>query len=372
MARLILDGTKLVWHLDRVKKWSKGERIAPITIEWALSRKCTYKCIFCNYDYTQDDRSIEREITKEAAFNFLEDAAEIGVKAVPLGCDGESTASPILYDVIPYAKKLGLDIALSTNGYLLKDERLGEILPHLTYLRFNICAGEPRRYAEIMGVDESCYHKVYQTIKRCIEIKKKHALKVTLGLQMVCMPAFEDQIIPMAKLGKELNVDYLVVKPCSDNHRCSIGVDYSQYERLVPIFKKAEEYSDEKYSVIPKWSKILSKGKRTYPYCFGPRFMLQISGSGLVACCGTFVHEKYSRFHVGNIIDNRFKDIVKSEKYWEVMNYIGSEKFDNSSCWSLCFQHKVNEFLWGVKTGEIDLNKCEEEKGLLPQHVNFV
>ena len=30
---LILDGTKLAWHLDRVKKWQRGERIAPITID---------------------------------------------------------------------------------------------------------------------------------------------------------------------------------------------------------------------------------------------------------------------------------------------------------------------------------------------------
>jgi len=31
-------------------------------------------------------------------------------------------------------------MALGTNGYLLKDERLEEVLPALTYLRFNISA----------------------------------------------------------------------------------------------------------------------------------------------------------------------------------------------------------------------------------------
>ena len=33
---LILDGTKISWHLDRVEKWQNGERIAPITIDMAL------------------------------------------------------------------------------------------------------------------------------------------------------------------------------------------------------------------------------------------------------------------------------------------------------------------------------------------------
>ena len=46
---LILDGTKLAWHLDRVKKWQRGERIAPITIDMALTRACNYSCgLLCN------------------------------------------------------------------------------------------------------------------------------------------------------------------------------------------------------------------------------------------------------------------------------------------------------------------------------------
>ena len=373
MSKLILDGTKLPWHLDRVEKWLRGERVVPITIEWGLTKKCNYRCKFCNYDYTPDDRKIEERMTKEVAFNFLKDASEIGVKAVTLASDGENTYSPIYYDVIPYAKKVGLDIACSTNGYLLKDDQLENILPHLTYIRFNIGAGEPRRYMEIMGVnDESYFHKVRNTIKKCTDIKKAHGLKVTIGLQMVCMPEFGDQVIPLAKLGKELNADYLVIKHCSDDHRGSLGIDYSKYDALVPVFKEAEKYSDEQYKVIPKWSKILSQGKKEYSSCFGHLFLMQISASGLVGPCGTFYHEKYKKFHIGNIIDTRFKDIVNSDRYWEVMNYISSDKFNNASCWSLCLQHKLNEFLWDVKQGKIDLDEIRPKGNDLPEHVNFV
>lgn len=373
MSRLILDGTKLPWHLERIGKWLRGERVAPITIEWGLTKKCNYRCKFCNYDYTPDDRKVEERMTKEVAFNFLQDAAEVGVRGVTLASDGENTYSPIFYDVIPYAKKVGLDIACSTNGYLLKDDKLKDILPHLTYLRFNIGAGEPRRYMEIMGVsDETFFHKVTNTIKKCVEIKKLRNLKVTIGMQMVCMPEFGDQIIPLAKLGKKLGVDYLVIKHCSDDHRRSLGIDYSRYNALIPVFKEAEKYSDDDYKVIPKWSKILSQGKREYSHCFGPLFLIQISASGVVGPCGTFYHGQYKRFNAGNIIDSRFKDIVKSDKYWEVMDYIGSGKFNNSSCWSLCLQHKINEFLWDVKHGNIDLNKCKIGDNTLPEHINFV
>ena len=46
------------------------------------------------------------------------------------------------------------------------------------------------------------------------------------------MPEHEDQILPLANLGKELRPDYLVIKHCSDNEDGDLGVDYSAYEAL--------------------------------------------------------------------------------------------------------------------------------------------
>ena len=44
---LILDGTKINWHLERVQAWERGERIAPITIDMALKGLVNYSCHFC-------------------------------------------------------------------------------------------------------------------------------------------------------------------------------------------------------------------------------------------------------------------------------------------------------------------------------------
>ena len=85
MKKLILDGHKLAWHKDRVDAWLKGERIAPITIDCALTRRCTYKCVYC---YGQLQGNDEKKMTKDVIFRFLDDAAEIGVKAISFVSDG--------------------------------------------------------------------------------------------------------------------------------------------------------------------------------------------------------------------------------------------------------------------------------------------
>ncbi len=367
MSDLILDGHKLLWHKDRVEAWLRGERIAPITIDCSLTRACNYKCVYC---YGQLQVNDEKRMTKEVIFNFLEDAAGIGVKAISFVSDGESTCSPHVYDAILHGKKQGLDMALGTNGYLLRDEKLAEILPALTYLRFNISAGEKARYDEIMGCPKGGFEKVCGSIRKCVEIKKRLDLPVTIGMQMVLMPQFEDQIIPLAKLGKELGADYLVIKHCSDDETGSLKVDYGQYYKLEAVLKQAEAMSDGKYLVKAKWSKIMSGGKRRYSKCFGPPFIIQLSGSGLVAPCGMLFNSKYSKYHIGNIADTRFKDLWKSERYWEVMNLIASDKFDaRTMCGTLCLQHKVNEFLWKLKEEAEPMPEPPEKDA---PHINFI
>lgn len=367
MGEIILDGHKLAWHKDRVDAWLKGERIAPITIDCALTRRCTYKCIYC---YGMLQANDEKRMSKDVIFRFLDDAAEIGVKAISFVSDGESTCSPHLYDAILRGKSNGLDMALGTNGYLLKDERLVDILPALTYLRFNISTAEATRYAAIHSCRRECYFKVVNTIKACVKIKQEKTLDVTLGLQMVLLPEVMDQIIPLAKLGKKLGVDYLVIKHCSDDESGSLGIDYSKYHDMVDMLKKAEAYSDDKYMVKAKWSKILSGGKRNYSRCYGPPFIMQFSGSGLVAPCGMLFNDKYKKYHIGNIVDTPFKKIWQSERYWEVINLIASEKFDaRTMCGSLCLQHKANECLWALKHENAVI---EKEGADLPMHINFV
>lgn len=366
--KLILDGTKIGWHQERVQAWERGERIAPITIDMSLTRACNFACHYCYAMLQENDRKV---INQKVIYDFLEDCAEIGVKGISLVSDGESTISPVFIDTIKRGSSLGISMAVGTNGFVLTRRKLEEILPHLTYLRINISAGEAKRYAEIMGVKESWFHQVCQNIKDMVAIKKEKNLKVTIGLQMVLMPEYQDQIIPLAKLGKELRPDYLVIKHCSDSEDGELGVNYGKYKEIYDLLTYAETLSDEDYLVKVKWSKIHAEGKRSYQRCYGAPFMIQMSGSGLVAPCGMLFNEKYKKFHIGNICEERFKDIFKSDRYWEVMNYLASSKFNaQKMCGSLCLQHSVNVALDDYAKGRLDLSVMPQ--GDAPEHINFI
>ncbi len=336
----LLDGTKLAYHQDRFDAWQRGERIAPITIDMALTRTCNYACGFCAAQYQENDR---KEITEAVMERFLTDCAEIGVRGVSLVSDGESSISPCFEFTIRRGHELGIDMAVGSNAFVIDRAMAIRILPFLTYLRINFSGGTRERYAEIMGVKPSSYDRVVKNIYDMVEVKRKMDLPVTIGMQMVLMPSMADQIIPFATLGKQLRPDYAVIKHCSDTPEHTLGVDYSKYDAPEGLLKQAEALSDNEYRCVVKWTKIKANGGRSYQRCYGPPFILQVSGSGLVAPCGGLFHDSFRKFHIGNIVDQSFKEIVASDRYWEVVNHLASDQFDaQKTCDSLCLQHMTN------------------------------
>jgi MoaA/NifB/PqqE/SkfB family radical SAM enzyme len=97
---------------------------------------------------------------------------------------------------------------------------------------------------------------------------------------------------------------------------------------------------------------------------------MQFSGSGLVAPCGMLFNDKYKKYHIGNIVDTSFKEIWKSDRYWEILQLLASDRFDaRTMCGSLCLQHKVNEFLWDVKNRDATIDPVSGDP---PMHINFI
>ena len=368
---LILDSHKLSHHYERVEAWEKGERIAPVCVDMALTRACGAMCSFC-YAMVQEPQERSSIKTKEA-LDLLDDFAEIGVKAVSLISDGESTLSKAYIPFIQHAAKIGIDVGNATNGWEWEPDKIDQVLPHLTWVRFTVAAGKAESYSKIMfksAEHTSVYDRAMSHIKYAVELKKKLKLKVTLGIQMVLLPEFKDEIIPFAKLATDLGVDYGVIKHCSDDEFGTLGVDYSKYEDMYDLLTEAEKMSNEKTKIIVKWSKIKDKGLPTYNRFYGPQFLLQISGSGLVAPSGMFFNARYSKLHMGNFVDERFKDIFKSERYWKIMQYLASPNFDAQTMMgTLPIQHYASVALDDHIKG---LAKISPSKGEKPLHVNFL
>lgn len=354
-----MDGHKLHWHLDRVADWQNGKKIAPIHIDVGLSKGCNIKCEYC-FGVIQGNffrKGSEVFFPREPLLCYVREAGEAGVRSMGFIGEAEPLLNPHVYEAIVEAKKSGVDVGLGTNGILFDTSGQGEAaLEHLTWIRFNISAASDEAYRRIHSSKE--FSTALQKIKFCIETKKKKGLDLTIGFQMVLTPSNVNQALPLARLGKELGVDYVVIKQCSDTVESKLGFfnKFDEYDNFDAILKSAEAESSGDYNVIVKWKKITGKGKRIYDECLGVPFLLYSSGDGKLYPCGMFFDYREEEYRMGDLVKQSFKEILESPRYWEVVEKVKS--LNAHKCYSGCRTDAINEYLWQLVHP--------------PEHVNFI
>ncbi len=345
--RFMMDGHKLLWHLDRVSEWVKGERIAPLHIDLGITTGCNIDCSFC-YGVLQGrtGASARFDMPLEPLLCFLRDAKESGVRSILFDGQGENTLNHALYDAVRYAGEIGLSTALATNGTLLHRESLAGLLAPLTWLRFNISAASPKSYERIHGAP--LFHKVIENIQLAVQIRRTEGLETTIGMQMVLTHDNLDDIVPLSRLGADLGVDYLVIKPCSDDPQKSLNAPTCEYLQLEEVFREAEACSRDGYNVVVKSSKLANSGLKDFPVCYGTRFIINISGDGNVFPCGHFFNTRRDEFCMGNILQTSFREILESDRYWEVQEKISTIDV-NRECETNCRHYYICGFLWKLR-----------------------
>ncbi len=381
--KYMMDGNKMLWHLDRVAAFQRGERFAPVHIDQGISKGCNIQCHYC-YGVTQGNfyrKGSDRVFPREALLNYMRDAGRIGVRSIALIGEAEPTLNPALYDAIVTGKQAGVDMSLATNGVLFDNGRDGEAaLEHLSWIRFNISAASDASYRIIHASKE--FPRVIEKIRFCIDQKRRRNLPITIGLQMVLTPKDINEVIPLAKLGRELGADYLQIKHCSDTVENDLGFyeRLDEYHKFVPVLKEAEACSTDDYRVIAKWDKITNKGERRYDQCLGAPFLLYGEGTGKLYTCGMFFDGKYAEdYLLGDLNEQGFEAIVYSDRYWEVVAKVREQIDVHKACYANCRTHSCNNFLWDAKLagGVTDDVRAKHAGGYAPDgapppHVNFI
>jgi len=358
-----LDGHKMLYHLDRVLAWQRGERIAPIHIDMGLTKYCNIGCIYC-IGVTQGGMKKGQMIQGNALLRFIGDAARLGVRSIGFIGDGEPTLNPAFYDAVVLAQKSGIDTGTATNGILLDMDRAHDVLRNQTFVRFTVGAGDRDGYRRIHQTSPKNFDLLVDKIRALVNLRRENKYKCTIGLQMVLVPENFDQVVRLAILGADLGVDYLQIKQCSDTEYKELGINREDYKNVQDVLKEAEKLSTDDYYVQVKWNKInilndteiYRGGHRKYDICYGTPFLGQISGSGKVYPCGPFFAK--DRFLMGDIHEQSYHDIVTSNRYWEVHQDIVNNVDVHCDCTVGCRQDYLNKFLWDIMNP--------------PEHVNFI
>lgn len=355
MNPYLLDGTKLVWHMSRVDDYFKYKRrIVPLHVDIGITKACNAKCVFCYGIYQKMTKEI---MPRNVIINLLADAPKLGVKSLTITGDGEPTLNPAVYDAVKIGKLHGLDIGFATNGIALDSTKIKVLLDSCAWLRFNLSAINSRSYKSIHGVDQ--WERVRDNILLAVKIKKEHKYNCTIGLQMVLIPQCIEQILPEAQFARNFELDYFVIKQFSDpgcKEMSQFSLKWYDNDEVQTRLEIAERMSTSKTKIIPKYGMIKSKGKRPYDRCVDLPLLFQISGNSKCYPCGYLFNNP--RFCYGDLRKQSLGEILKSKRYWDIIEYMRTEFDVHSDCSGCCRHDFTNEFIW--------------EYLHPPEHINFI
>lgn len=350
-----IDSHKLIYHVDRVHDWMEDGDTNPIFIEISPSGVCNHRCVFCSFDYLGYSGP---KINTTYLLAFLSEAVKFGLKSVTYAGEGEPLLHPDIVEIISKTKKLGIDVALSTNGALFNEHIARRLLDSLTWIRFSVDAATKKTHSAVHRCNEQDFGQVINNITNAAFIKAQNGYECTIGAQFILLPENAHETYEFAKMVKDIGVDYLTVKPFYRRPMSHQSPDsdfhYTDYKFLeAPLQKLASDHFKVAFR-----SHAMEKTEETeaeYERCLGLPFASYIDANGDVYTCTAFVG--LEDFRYGNI-ENSFFDIWESERREAVLKRVS--EMDISKCHVNCRMDEINKYLWRLRNPE------------LVNHLNFI
>ena len=94
---------------------------APLTINWAVTNRCNFKCSHC---YSRNDP--EDELDFDTLAGCIRHAADSGVLSINFG-GGEPLLRDELLEISEFAVQCGMRVSMNSNGYLIDSGKAGEL-----------------------------------------------------------------------------------------------------------------------------------------------------------------------------------------------------------------------------------------------------
>lgn len=242
--------------LNRLVKWFKGGEAPPIQLDAEVHRRCNLNCIACprranDFDLNSDSK--KHELGRNKWLNLVEEASDLGVKKFNLEGGGEPTAVPdLIYPVMRKIKDEGMYGVVTTNGTLLYEQRIKEIVD-MDWDRIHFSLDSPNAdIHDFLRNRKGAFEKTIENIKLLNRWKEKRGREhPMLNINIVINKRNFMKLPEMVELANDLDADYLFTEPLIEFNdvggRLKIDTKKNK-EKLREVKKRASQLA-KKYGI---------------------------------------------------------------------------------------------------------------------------
>ncbi len=282
---------------------------APLTINWAVTNKCNFKCSHC---YSRNDP--DEELDFDTLSKCIKHAADAGVLSINFG-GGEPLLRKDLLDIAEFSSKCGMRVSMNSNGYLIDAAMAGEIKKKgFTKVGISIDSHLPEVHDEFRGINGS-----HERAVRAVAYLNDAGIETSIST-VICKINHNDveALIDFAIRNKVKQLNF-------HNFKCS-GLGYSNKDELDlssdewrEFYRRALELKEKTTGLdISLDDPIIAllganKSDSMVKGSICGKLSLNIKTNGEITPCG------FIPITIGNITEDNLKEIWKTSEVLEKM-----------------------------------------------------
>lgn len=344
----IAPRTKVFKHLDRLSGWERGEKPAPVTVEWDLSNRCTLGCQDCHFAHTHVRGPwATKPRMLPMAFEGTGDLADIhtvkrglkqmakaGVKGIVWSGGGEPTTHPEWVEAVEFAKFLGLKQGMYTLGGLLTAGKAWTLAACAEWVVVSLDCVSAEDYSAEKGVSASRFQAACEGIAMLSAAKQ-----TTVGVSFLLHAGNWKKAPDMRALALSLGATYVTFRPVIRTQADSPSVctdDRSWVTEAKPLLEYLSELADVEIDVH-RFEEYRDWQTHGYSACHGIKLNAVVTPDGRVWLCPQ--RRGVANSLIGDLSKESFSDLwARHPGQWT----------EFSGCRVMCRLHPVNQSLAAV------------------------
>ncbi len=284
----------------------------PFLVALNLTRRCNLRCAHCYLDAGTRREGERGELATDEVKSVIDDIADLSRETMVVLTGGEPLLRPDLDELVAHAVGLGLMAVLGTNGTLLDDRRVSQLVAAgLSGAGISLDSLEPERHDAFRGVAGG-----WSGAMAAIDACRRGGLGFQIHFSVTDDNAAElDDMIGFARSAGAmvLNVFFLV---CTGRGERVTNISAETYERVLDrVTRAAHEEQDllvrakcaphfkrMAIELDPSWPITLAHGYEAGGCLAGTRYCRVTPEGGVTAC-------PYIEATVGSVREDRFADL---------------------------------------------------------------
>ena len=280
---------------------------------WEITNTCNYHCSYCIF--SSESKKYDNELNTEEVIRTIKDLKENNFTYIKF-TGGEPFTRKDMSQILKYARELGFDMDISTNGSLITEQ----IAKELKEMNF------PMVHISLDGHDKETHEYVrgkdtFEKTLRGIKFLTENNVYTRIGT--VIYIKNENKLEEIVKLAIDLNTDEIIFSFMEAVGR--LGEDETIIsKRKIEDVKKEIEKLAVKYKdrIKVKYSFTENTVTKTNECCPAVSKFLYINNLGQVSPC-TWVISKEPKYQSKLTLKNStFKEIIESEPIQEYLQFL--------------------------------------------------